>query len=132
MSSSLEDELQKLLFQLRNKLQATDRAVVIGATLSWVPVFPACTIGLLISLANLYLIKTKKLDHKSYRTVLVSASIALLFTLIWIVAFYIIDPFRLFHEITNQIYLHAEHLLNLFLDSVGLSGSDTNGLSVKV
>ena len=132
MPSSLENELQNLLFRLRTKLRDTDRAVVIGAALSWVPVFPACTIGLFISLANLYLIKAKKLDHKNYRTVLISVFIALLFSLIWVIAFYFVDPFRLINEIINQIYLHVEHLLNLLLDSVGLSGSDINKFSVKV
>jgi len=132
MPSSLEYEMQKLLFRLRNRLRDTDRAVVIGATLSWVPVFPACTIGLLISVANLYLIKSNKLDHKNYRTVLISVFISFLFSLFWVIAFYIVDPFSLINEMINQIYLHAEHLLIILLESVGLSGSDTNGFSVKV
>ena len=132
MPSSLENELQNVLLRVRSKLRDTDRAVVIGSALSWIPIFPACTIGLLISLANLYLIKAKKLDHENYRTVLVSVFIALLFSLIWVICFYFVNPFGLIIDIIDQIYLHIQHLVSLILDSVGLGGSDINNFSVKV
>jgi hypothetical protein len=132
MPSSLENELQNVLLRVRSKLRDTDRAVVIGSALSWIPIFPACTIGLLISLANLYLIKAKKLDHENYRTVLVSVFIALLFSLIWVISFYFVNPFGLINDIIDQIYLHIQHLVSLILDSVGLGGSDINKFSVKV
>ena len=132
MPSSLENELQNVLLRVRSKLRDTDRAVVIGSALSCIPIFPACTIGLLISLANLYLIKAKKLDHENYRTVLVSVFIALLFSLIWVICFYFVNPFGLINDIIDQIYLHIQHLVSLILDSVGLGGSDINKFSVKV
>ena len=132
MPSRLENEVRYLLFRLRNRLQDIDRAVVVGAALSWMPVFPACTVGLFISLANLYLIKADKLDRKNYRIVLISIFIAVLFSLIWVVVFYLVDPFRQINDGATQIYLLVEHLLVFLLDSIGLSGPVTNGLSVKV
>ena len=131
MPSSLETETKKLMALLFNRMRGADRAVVVGTALSWIPVFPACTLGLFISLANLYLIETKRLDDRYFRIVTLSIVISALLSVIWAIAIYIVDPSSLISEIIIQVYLHVEHLVLLLLNSIGLNGPSTYEPSIK-
>ena len=131
MPSSLETETKKLMALLFNRMRGADRAVVVGTGLSWIPVFPACTLGLFISLANLYLIKTKRLDDRYFRIITLSIVISALLSVIWAIAIYIVDPSSLISEIIIQVYLHVEHLVLLLLNSIGLNGPSTYEPSIK-
>ena len=131
MPSSLETETKKLMALLFNRMRGADRAVVVGTALSWIPVFPACTLGLFISLANLYLIKTKRLDDRYFRIITLSIVISALLSVMWVIAIYIVDPSSLISEIIIQVYLHVEHLVLLLLNSIGLNGPSTYEPSIK-
>jgi hypothetical protein len=131
MPSSLETETKKLMALLFNRMRGADRAVVVGTALSWIPVFPACTLGFFISLANLYLIKTKRLDDRYFRIITLSIVISALLSVMWAIAIYIVDPSSLISEIIIQVYLHVEHLVLLLLNSIGLNGPSTYEPSIK-
>jgi len=60
--SALEQELTNKLQLLRGEMAVHDRAVLWGLLFSVFPIFPVAFLGLILSLFNLYLFKTGKLE----------------------------------------------------------------------
>ena len=110
MSSKLEQEIKNGAYAFVSKFKGLDRAVVVGAVLSFVPIFPACIIGVIISLANFILIRTKKLNRSNVGIVVVSIGVGTFFSLMWLIVFFWINPVDLFRAIGRQIFNHVENL----------------------
>lgn len=90
MQSAIEKFASRKLHRLREAIMHRDRGVVAGAMLSFIPIFPACTIGFAISTVNFFLILNKKLDQNELKIVIYSVVIGLLFSMFW---FYILMHF---------------------------------------
>ncbi len=85
--SGLERFLTAKVYKLRAMILLHDRAVLVGTALAFVPIFPACTLGLIVSIANLALIKfgfTRKIEYSLTLFGIVAGAIN---TLIWLLIF---------------------------------------------
>ena len=72
MKSELEKFINQKIYQIRNILAFRDRAVVLGAILSFIPIPPACILGVMISLVNFLLLKINKLRKSEQKLILIS------------------------------------------------------------
>ena len=72
MKSELEKFINQKIYQIRNILAFRDRAVVLGAILSFIPIPPACILGVIISLINFLLLKINKLRKSEQKLILIS------------------------------------------------------------
>ena len=77
MKSELEKFINQKIYQIRNILAFRDRAVVLGAILSFIPIPPACILGVLISLVNFLLLKINKLRKSEQKLILISLLVGL-------------------------------------------------------
>jgi len=82
MSSALEKYLKSTVWRLRNSAFKRDRAVVLGAILSFVPIPPACFLGALLSIANLFLLKIGRLHQSESKLIWLSTVLGLLNSII--------------------------------------------------
>ena len=78
------------LQSLRKLLRTRDRAVVLGAALSFVPIFPACFLAFLLSAINYILIMSGVINQSEKRLVLLSLVISAVFSLLWIYILYLL------------------------------------------
>lgn len=85
MQSKLESFLSTKVQAFKDSIQNRDRAVVIAALLSFTPIFPACTIGAVISILNLYLVKIGTLKRSELGLSLTSLAAGMLYTILWVV-----------------------------------------------
>ena len=85
MQSGLERYVWEKLRSARRQTASRDRGVLLAALLAFVPVFPACTIGMLIASLNLYLIKKQRLPQREARLTLISILTGALWTSLWII-----------------------------------------------
>lgn len=84
MQSEIEKYASQKLRELRKAINHRDRGVVVGAALSFIPVFPACTIGLAISVVNFFLIRKEKLGRSEGNLVKISLAVGFLNSILWI------------------------------------------------
>jgi hypothetical protein len=84
MQSALERYLIEKLQNARSFSTRHDRGVVIGAALSFTPIFPACWIGFVISVLNLSLLKRGRLSRNEEKIVHLSLAVSAVFSLIWL------------------------------------------------
>jgi len=77
MKSELEKFINQKIYQIRNILAFRDRAVVLGAILSFIPIPPACILGVIISLVNFLLLKINKLRKSEQKLILISLLVGL-------------------------------------------------------
>lgn len=84
MRSGLEAYAAEKLTAFRESLKSRDRAVVLGAILSVTPIFPACFIGVIISLVNLMLIHKHMTSPREGRLVKISLAVGCINSLIWL------------------------------------------------
>lgn len=87
MRSGLEGYAAEKLAALRAGLKHRDRAVIVGAVLSFTPIFPACFFGVVLSLLNLVLIHRKITDPREVQLVRISLAIGCLNSLVWLYVF---------------------------------------------
>lgn len=85
MQSKLEIFFLGKVQALKDSIQNRDRAVVIAALLSFTPIFPACMIGAVISIVNLYLVKMGSLKRSELRLSLFSLAAGMVYTILWVV-----------------------------------------------
>jgi hypothetical protein len=78
MRSEMEKYLSKKQIYIKKALAGRDRAVVLGAVLSFLPIPPACMMGVLFSVFNLFLLKYGNLNKSNQKVVLVSLIVGLL------------------------------------------------------
>lgn len=88
MRSGLEIFLTDAMYRLRDRLRRRDRAVVIGAVLSFCPIFPACLVGLLISGVNYVLIHRGITRASDQRLVEISLIVSVIFSSVWLTVIY--------------------------------------------
>lgn len=89
MQSGLEIYITQKLYTLRSWVRERDRAVVIGAGLSFVPIFPACVFGFLISAMNLFLIHRGITRRSDQRLVEISLIVSVIFSAIWLTLIFV-------------------------------------------
>ena len=77
MKSELEKFINQKIYQIRNILAFRDRAFVLGAILSFIPIPPACILGVIISLINFLLLKINKLRKSEQKLILISLLVGL-------------------------------------------------------
>ena len=82
MSSEIEKYLKNVAWRLRNAAFGRDRAVVLAAILSFVPIPPACFLGVLLSVANLFLLKIGRLRQSDSKLIWLSIVVGLLNSII--------------------------------------------------
>lgn len=115
MQSGLERYAAEKLAVLRARIKNRDRAVILGAALSTIPIFPACFIGVIFSLINLILIHKGITSRREQRLVKISLVIGCINSLIWIFIFMFLgESFVLFLEHVGQIIIAP---LNIFENS---------------
>jgi hypothetical protein len=84
MQSEIEKYVSQKLRELREAISHRDRGVVVGAVLSFIPIFPACTIGVFISVGNFVLIRKARLDRSDENLVKISLAVGFLNSILWI------------------------------------------------
>lgn len=84
MQSALERFLLEKLQDAKSFSARHDRGVVLGAALSFTPIFPACWIGFAISLLNLFLLKSGRLSHGEEKIIHISLAVSAVFSILWI------------------------------------------------
>lgn len=115
MASKLEQEILTILRSVTNGIKNRDRAVVIGAVLSFAPIFPACLIGAAISAANFVLLRKKKLDRTNERLIVISLIVGIFFSFIWVIMFFWINPLDLLRDVGTQIFAYVKNLFSWIL-----------------
>ena len=78
MPSAIEDSFESHATSVRAFLRSHDRGVIAGLALCCTPIPPAPLVGLLISLVNLYLLRSGKLPACERRTVLIALAVGTL------------------------------------------------------
>ena len=123
MQSELERYIVQKLRELRAGLRYRDRAVIVGTALSFIPIPPACIIGFLMSIFNLFLIRFGKLRQEEGMLLKISVAVGFFNSL---VGTYIIlhIGFEFFTTISNII----SSIFN-FLDINIFEEVETNGLN---
>lgn len=106
MRSGLEDYAAEKLTAFRAGIKNRDRAVLIGATLSFIPIFPAFFFGAIVSLLNLISISKNRTSQRETRLVLISLAAGCLYSVLWIYLFISIgETFGFFLESILEIIL---------------------------
>lgn len=115
MRSGLEGYAADKLAALRAGIRNRDRAVVIGAALSFLPIFPACFFGALLSLFNLALIYSNRTSLREKRLVVISLVVGCLNSILWVYLFIFIGgAFGVFFESILEAILGP---LGIFYDA---------------
>lgn len=83
MKSEIENFLSKWIIHMRRAALSYDRGVFVGAVLAFVPIFPACFFGMLLSLLNVGFALNNRLDYRNRRAAIFGACVGAFFTLIW-------------------------------------------------
>lgn len=84
MQSEIEKYASQKMRRLHQAIRQHDRGVVLGATLAFIPVFPACTIGLIMSVLNCLLIRKGRLDRSEASFVKAGLVAGFLNSVIWV------------------------------------------------
>lgn len=84
MQSELEKFALQKLQRLRNFLHDRDRGVVFGTALAVIPIFPACTIGFIVSVFNVILLNSGKLPQKEKQFIIVGLVVGLFSSILWL------------------------------------------------
>lgn len=84
MKSEFEKFSLEQLTAFRNMVRGRDRGVLIGAGLSFIPIFPACFFGFAISFVNLLLINKKRLEENDRFLVNCSLLFGGFFSVLWL------------------------------------------------
>lgn len=113
MQSALERYLIEKLQRARSFSARHDRGVVIGAALSFTPIFPACWIGFVLSALNLALLKRSRLSQNEEKVVHLSLAVSTVFSVIWLwILSHLVDGvFSFFGAIANLIFTPSGVLL---------------------
>lgn len=120
MRSQLEMEVSYRLGRLSFLLAQRDRLVVIGAGLSFIPVFPACLLGLLVSLANLYIGTHGRLQRADIRIAKAGVAAGATLTVIWMGVLILFNPLAAALEILELLL----EVLNVFFHSISINSSN--------
>jgi hypothetical protein len=107
MRSGIEIYLIDKLAKFRVILKNHDRAVLLGAALSFTPIFPACFFGLIISLINFVLIHKGATDQREGRLVKISLAVGFINSLLWV---------YLFMTISESFGSLSTHIFNIIFD----------------
>ena len=83
MNSELENFVSERVAHLRRALLSYDRGVVVGAVLAFIPVFPACFFGMLLSLINVGFALNNRLNRRNRNAAILGACVGAFFTVIW-------------------------------------------------
>ncbi len=110
-NSALEDSAQQAKFWLRGWVYSHDRYVVIALLASFIPIPPASVVALLISLANLILIRLGRLRASEARYVWMAIGLAML----GLTAFFLIFQFAqsYFQELLHWVRDVAGNFLGM-------------------
>lgn len=87
MRSGLESYAAAKLAALRADIKSRDRAVLLGAALSFTPIFPACFFGVIISTLNFALIRRNLTSRREERLVNISLVVGCIYSLLWLYIF---------------------------------------------
>jgi hypothetical protein len=121
MRSQLESELVRILNGLRSYVAGRDRFVLIGLALSLLPVFPACLIGAIISVANVYLGRSGRLSLDEIRLSRLGTLVGLSLTIGWIFIFYFFSPFSDIGAALDFVSSFIKSLLRSVLPDNGIT-----------
>ena len=83
MNSEFEKSLSTMIVHLRKVLLSYDRGVVFGVVLAFIPIFPACFFGVVISLVNVGLALNNRLDTRNRNAALLGVCVGAVFTVFW-------------------------------------------------
>lgn len=111
MSSEIEKYLKNAAWRLRNATFGRDRAVVLALILSFVPIPPACFLGVLLSFANLFLLKIGRLCQSDSKLIWISIVVGLLNSIIG--AYLLMRLGSDFLTYLTQLYDRFVDILNL-------------------
>jgi hypothetical protein len=109
----------QILDRLRSYVAGRDRFVLIGLALSMLPVFPACLIGAIISVANIYLGRSGRLSHDEIRLSRLGTVVGVGLTIAWIFIFYFFNPFSDIGAAWDFVHSLIKSLLRNFLPNNG-------------
>lgn len=87
MRGGLEGYAADKIADFRAGIKSRDRAVVLGAVLSFIPIFPACFFGLILSIINFILIYKDITSRREERLVKISLAIGSINNLLWLYIF---------------------------------------------
>ena len=93
MRSGLEHYAAAKVSAFWASIRSRDRAVLLGAALSVVPMFPACFFGVILSLGNLVLIHKGVASQSEARLVKISLAIGFLNSVVWLYLFFVLGEF---------------------------------------
>jgi hypothetical protein len=88
MQSEIEKYVSQKLHEFGEAIRNRDRGVVIGAVLSFTPIFPACIAGVAISAINILLIWKGRLARSENNLVKISLFIGCLNSIGWVYLLY--------------------------------------------
>ncbi len=111
MKSQLEIAIAERIRNVKRDLPRYDRAVLVGAMLSCFPMFPACTVGFLIGLANLALLKNGRLQEINKNFIRLSLLIGGFFTVAWLILFFFIDPIGIYFDFYASIKIFLNGII---------------------
>jgi hypothetical protein len=108
MKSELEKYALERLGVLRSSIRGRDRGVVIGAALSFTPIFPACFLGFVVSCVNLMLLKKNKISRRESLLVKSSFVVGGLVSVLWLYVLFVVGAsisqmFGTFYEAISMI-----------------------------
>ena len=83
MKSELERLILGWIARSRRAMLFYDRGVVWGALFALTPIFPACFLGMMISMVNVGLALSGRLDRKNRDIALVASCVGAFFSLVW-------------------------------------------------
>ncbi len=113
--SAIEKELLTFLLNFRYWLRSHDRGVIIGVIMGFVPIVPITTIGLLLCLVNLYLLKSHRLDANESRLIKIGLFISTTNLILgFLLALYLFKSFSTVHwlEVFEMLKNNLNHLAN--------------------
>ena len=123
MQSELERYIVQKLRELRAGLRYRDRAVIVGTALSFIPIPPACIIGFLMSIFNLFLIRFGKLSREEGMLLKISVAVGFSNSLVgtYIILHIGLEFFTTISNIISPIFNFLD--INIFEEV------ETNGLN---
>ena len=113
MESRLESVLALKLMALRQYIASKDRGVLFGAFFAFIPMFPSCFVGVVISLLNLYLLRKSELDRSHTRLVVSSFLTGLTFSTAWVVFFFFFSPGDIIGSAVRAIETSVDKLISI-------------------
>ena len=123
MRSHLEMEVDKKLQRLKQFIVKQDRFVIIGVVLSFTPIFPACLLGVIISIANIYIGTSGRLSASELRLARFGIIIGSCLTIIWLTIFTFLNPILSIARTLDQIFSYLINVINqIILTGVNFDG----------